>query len=67
MNLDEIPDRFSSVEEANEYFRKLQDEKNTLREKNQKLIISARETQKAKGESLDYFNLVYSSLLEDYS
>lgn len=64
MKLSEIPEKFESVEQANEFWQILTDEKNQKKLEIIEAQNLAKRIKEAKETDRDFFNKVYSTLLE---
>lgn len=64
MKLSEIPEKFQSVEQANEFWKILTDEKNQKKLEIIEAQNLAKRIKEAKETDMEFFNKVYSTLLE---
>lgn len=64
MKLSEIPEKFESVEQANEFWKILTDEKNQKKLEIIEAQNLAKRIKEAKETDMEFFNKVYSTLLE---
>lgn len=66
MKLSEIPEKFDSIEQANQFWKILTGEKNQTKLKVIEAQNTAKRIKEAKETDKEFFNNVFATLLENY-